>query len=659
MHRSNSSSSSTFRPFSTVEISTPDQEYEGTPTPEDWTAPTQEPGSELTPTAETGVQTTPVPGSGQKMLQVLEQANVPTADLVELAGRLKGIEGIPATETPLAAPLTSGAHQQFWASNVDDNTNFKVSATLRYVSPHLYFWVEDSVNYDAGALKTLGDTFETKIYPKDREFFGSEWSPGIDDDVHLYILLAKGLGQNLAGYYSSADEYDPKAHPYSNAHEMFMLNADNIRLDEDFTKGVLAHEFQHMIHWNDDRNEESWMNEGFSEVAAFLNGYDLGGFDSLYMQDPDLQLNDWPNDENATSPHYGAGFLFLDYFLNRFGDKVTKDLVANPLNGLEAVDDTLQKDGMKDASTGKPVTADSVFGDWAVTNYLLDKNVGDGRYTYANYPDAPQATPGVTIKSCPAANQQGDVHQYGVDYIQINCHGTYTLNFSGSTDTKVLPVQPASGSYAFWSNKGDESDMTLDHSFDFTTVSSPIQLKYSTWYDLEENYDFVYLEARADGGVWKIIQTQHSTDNNTSGNSYGWGYTGKSTGWIQEQVDLSAYAGKKVDLRFEYITDAAVNGEGFLLDDVSIPAANYQTDFEKDDGGWQGNGFVRLENDLPQTYKVSLILQNGQTSVQTIDLDANQKASLPVTIDGDAVLVVSGTTRFTRQVANYQFSLTK
>ena len=35
-----------------------------------------------------------------------------------------------------------------------------------------------------------------------------------------------------------------------------------------------------------------------------------------------------------------------------------------------------------------------------------------------------------------------------------------------------------------------------------------------------------------------------------------------------EEVDLSQFAGKKVQIRFEYITDAAINGEGFLLDDV-------------------------------------------------------------------------------------------
>ena len=55
------------------------------------------------------------------------------------------------------------------------------------------------------------------------------------------------------------------------------------------------------------------------------------------------------------------------------------------------------------------------------------------------------------------------VNQYGVDYIRINCPGNYTLRFEGATSTRLLPADPHSGSYAFWSNKGDKSDMTLTH----------------------------------------------------------------------------------------------------------------------------------------------------------------------------------------------------
>ena len=142
-----------------------------------------------------------------------------------------------------------------------------------------------------------------------------------------------------------------------------------------------------------------------------------------------------------------------------------------------------------------------------------------------------------------------------------------------------------------------------------------------------------------------------------SGNSYGWGYTG-FTDWKVETIDLSAYAGKKVFVRFEYITDAAVNGEGFMIDDVEVTAINYKSDFEADDGGWVADGFVRIQNVLPQRFGLALIL-TSDSSVTMIPLNADQTAEIPLSLSsGDkAYLVVSGLTRFTREEASYQIEI--
>ncbi len=619
------------------------------------------PGEPATATPPVVVTRPPSGDVSTETLKILEQSVVPVNDPRELACKLKGkcniTETVPAPTTEPAV----GDSTSFWVSNVDTNENFKVEATLRYVTPHVFFWVQKGVDYDQGELKALADAFENKIYPTDREFFGSEWTPGIDNDPHIYILYVRGMGSSIAGYFSSADEMNPEAHEYSNAHEMFLFNADNTNLGEEFTYGVLAHEFQHMIHWAQDRNEASWMNEGFSEVAAFLNGYDPGGFDWLYISDPDLQLNDWPNDQSATPPHYGASFLYLTYFLDRFGEDATKAVVKDPANGFDSIDNALQEINAVDTTTGQQVTADDVVMDWAATNYLLDPGVGDGRYTYHNYASANRASATERVSSCPQSAQSRSVHQYGVDYIEIDCTGDFTLSFTGSTVTRLLPASadPDTGSKAFWSNKGDESDMTLTQEFDFTAVSAPIKISFRTWYDLEKDYDYLYLEASEDGETWQIIKTPSGTDKDPSGNSYGWAYNGTTNGWMDETVDLSAYAGKKVQLRFEYVTDAAVNGEGLLLDDVRIDAVNYSTDFESDDGGWTADGFVRVENVLPQTFRLALIIKGAETTVQTIEVSADQTADIPVSLSSGetATLVVVGTTRFTREEASYQFEI--
>jgi hypothetical protein len=599
--------------------------------------------------------------ASQETLNTLTDTIVPINDAYSISERLEGKQDIPPTLDPPVAPFQLGARKSFWASNTDTNENFQVPATLHYITDHSYFWIQDGLSYKEKDLRDLAEAFEQQIYPTNREFFGSEWTPGLDGDPHIYILYAKGLGGNIAGYFSSVDSINPLVQEYSNGHEMFVFNADNVNLREEFTYGVLAHEFQHMIHWYRDRNESSWLNEGFSDLAMFLNNYEIGGHDYLYAEDPDLQLNDWPNDQDLTSPHYGASFLFLNYFLDRFGEEATQALVANPDNGMDSIDLVLQEMNITDPSNGSPVKADDMFADWAVTNYLNDPGVADGRYTYSDYPQAPQFSDTETIRNCEPGLQTRDVHQYGVDYIQIKCRGNTTLKFEGSTQVPVLPADPNSGSYAFWSNKGDESDMTLTHTFDFTGQSGPLTLSYRTWYDIEEDWDFVYLEASTDGENWQMISTPSGTAQDPTGNNYGWGYTGLSGGgpqWIEEQVDLSNYAGQEVKIRFEYITDAAVNGEGLLLDDISIPEIGYFSDFETDDGGWEADGWVRIQNVLPQTFGVSLIKSGDSTTVEEVQLLADNTAEIPLEFGNgvdEITLVVSGTTRFTRQPAAYRF----
>jgi len=209
-------------------------------------------------------------------------------------------------------------------------------------------------------------------------------------------------------------------------------------------------------------------------------------------------------------PHYGQSFLYLTYFLDRFGEEATKALTNNPANDLTSVDDTLAQLNITDPQTGKLITADDVFIDWAVALHLMDGSVGDGRYHYKNYPNAPQVTTSELISSCPQSSG-GSVNQYGMDYYTINCAGNYTLHFTGSTIAGLLPVDAHSGNYSFWSNRGDESDMTLTHEFDFTNVSAPISMSFAMWYDIETDYDYVLLEAGTDGERWQILTTPSGT----------------------------------------------------------------------------------------------------------------------------------------------------
>lgn len=311
-------------------------------------APTEPAASEPAPT-----EMPPLTGAALT-LQILQEEDIPENNPSDLVTRLGGKQDIPATDPDPDAPYEVGDTKAFWVTNVDTNRNFEINATLQYADDVLYIWIENSVAFRKIDLDLLGSEFSQQIYPTDRAFFGSEWTPGIDEDPHIYFLFTGGVGGGLLGYFSSADEVPREAHPYSNAHEMFILNADNLSLAGETIRSTLAHEFQHMIHWNVDRNEETWLNEGFSMLAELLNDYDPGTHDSTYLRNPDIQLTSWGEPGESNIPHYGAAFLFTTYLLERFGEEATQAIVANPLNGMESIDHVLQDLAITDPLTGAP-----------------------------------------------------------------------------------------------------------------------------------------------------------------------------------------------------------------------------------------------------------------------------------------------------------------
>jgi len=637
----------------------------------------------LSPTADTVTfaDGTPTPGSPSSVIQpspmaiklssedferiyhtlsTLENTFIPSADLIYLAERFEGKKGIPRQLTTPPVAYEVGDRLDFYKINTDTNVSSVTTAVLRYASDTLYFWVEEGVKIDQKELQKTLDVFESKIYPTNQEFFGTEWIPGVDNDPRLYILYAGDLGYSLAGYNASSDGVLPLAYKNSNAHEMFYINSDVQTLSDPYTLSVMAHEFQHLIHGYHDPNEELWINEGFSELATLLNGYSAGGFDYLFSYDTDVQLNDWSTESGKNDVHYGASFLYVTYLLDRFGEEITKEVVADQLDGFTSIDHVLAKNGLTDPDTGKIINADDFFVDWTIANLMNDTWFDDGRYAYRIYASAPTASITETLTSCAGKQLDRTVKQYGTDYIELDCPGEeISLQFSGSPTVPVLPISSGENHF-MWSNRADGSVTRLGREFDLTGVSAPITLRYETWYDLEVDYDYVYLLASIDGENWQIISTPSCSRKNVSGNNYGCGYNGYSGGWIEQEIDLSAYAGKKVTLSFEYVTDEAVTAEGFLLDNIQLDALNYQADFESDDGGWLPEGFVNIENLIPQSFLVTILDTSGKSKIQKYALDAGDEISVtlpPLSSGQTYVVIVSGSARFTRQEASYRIDL--
>ncbi len=613
-----------------------------------------------TPVPRDGVLPTPTEAAPKHPLVTddirrLLETEPPVRDRVTLAEEIHPeLIPIPRVVNSVAPVYHVGDQEPFWVYDTDDDRYFRVTAQLRYIFPHVYVWVQEGTKLSGSGLKASGRRFSEKTYPTDRSYFGSEWTPGIDDDPRLVILHAAGLGKRVAGYFSSADEVSRKANPYSNEHEMFYVNPDNLRPGTSFYDGTLAHEFQHMIHWNQDRNESTWINEGCSELASKVNGFDPGGDEQMFFGEPDTQLNAWGDGGEDNTPHYGASYLLLEYSLERFGKGFVRALVAEKANGIAGYDAALK-------SVGYDGNFDDVFADWVVANLLDASDVGDGRYGYRGLDF--YGAKATLVKRLPFTHGE-TVHQYATDYYRLSMSGDVSLTFTGTESVPLASFQPHSGDYVWWGYRSDESEASLVRDLDLRNVEKAT-LRFWAWYDIEEGYDYAYVMASADGGKsWQVLPGDHTTEENPSGNSIGAGYTGISGGrvaprWEEEKVDLSQFAGKRIKIRFEYLTDDAVTHSGWFLDDIQVPEIGWKDDAESP-GEWSSQGFVRVKSSLPQRWLVQAIVldRKGNLRVDRIPVSGGSATEvIHVPDDGRAWLAVSAITPVTYQRSYYKLHL--
>ncbi|MDT0462417.1 immune inhibitor A domain-containing protein [Streptomyces gibsoniae] len=173
--------------------------------------------------------------------------------------------------------------------------------------------------------------------------------------------------------------------------------------------------------------------------------------------------------------------------------------------------------------------------------------------------------------------------------------------------TELIP--PASGSYQWWSGSGNGLNNTLTRDVDLTGKSSAA-LSLKGYYDIEQNYDFLYTEVSADGGAtWKPVDGTVNGAAIPRDASDQPALTGTLDGYADLVYPLDAYAGQKIKLRFRYTTDTGVAKKGFTADDLAVTAdgsAVFSDGAENGTGDWAVNGFsvkgASYSGDYPQYY---------------------------------------------------------
>lgn len=101
-----------------------------------------------------------------------------------------------------------------------------------------------------------------------------------------------------------------------------------------------------------------------------------------------------------------------------------------------------------------------------------------------------------------------------------------------------------------------ENEFMLIQSPPIVLPKGSAYLQFKNWYDVEDNNDRSFVLAKADGDEnWYIVAK----------------YEGSMTGgYSDEEIDLSEYAGKKMNIAFAFMSNESNNKQGWFIDDVRL-----------------------------------------------------------------------------------------
>jgi hypothetical protein len=544
-----------------------------------------------------------------------------------------------------------GRVDRFWIGHAEGQDPHQIEAELRVVSRHAYWYVQRGVTVSDSALADAAREFEERIYPGVRRLVGGESFPGLDNDPRVTVLNADISG--VAGYVTSSDSYPRSVNPFSNEREIVYLNVHAGSPGAAQYLSTLAHEFTHLVHGGDSIAEDTWVKEGLAELVATLV---LGGTRNRVaysLEQPDLPLTSWTeadDDDHAVAAHYRTSELFLRYLADRFGPQALGQLIGRAGSGIAGWDHLLAQQGLSDGLVG-------LFGQWVVAN-VIESQGGPGVW-----PHMESAVEVTAVRPLRRGEAMSDtVAQFGTDYYEVADAAPAAITFQGDRTVAVLSApEIAPGTWVAARADGTASHLTC--TLDLANGPSPI-LRYRVWYDIERDYDFGYVAISADGGHrWELLRTPGMTTVNRLGTNLGAGYTGKSGGdarsrWVDEAIDLGAFAGRAVLVRFSYVTDDALVREGIAVDDVRSVAGG-ASGSQAACRDWNAQGWARVGAELAQNWLLQMIEFSADgVQIHRLPLDGEGRAVW--TGDGRrierAVLAVSAVTPGTLHRPSYRLT---
>ncbi|MCH7874814.1 MAG: IPT/TIG domain-containing protein [Gemmatimonadetes bacterium] len=277
-----------------------------------------------------------------------------------------------------------------------------VSAEVRWVGDHAAIYLDRGApeGFTEADFDSLGTLFDEVLYDVGTRAFGAESDVDLNGVVViLFTTAVNGLTPKsecsnsiITGYFFGLD-IDPglQADPRSNKGEVFYAIAPDAAgtvtcsLGSDVVLRLVpvtfVHEFQHMISYNQHvvvragNAEVLWLNEAMSHLAEELAArrFEALGQDDrfsqfaigdvfnayLYLESPSAFFL-LPREGTGSLEQRGAGWLFLRWLVDQYGDGITRRLAETRRTGAENVE----------AVIGEPFSR--LAAQWFLANYVSD-----------------------------------------------------------------------------------------------------------------------------------------------------------------------------------------------------------------------------------------------------------------------------------------------
>ncbi len=259
-----------------------------------------------------------------------------------------------------------GHQRTFWTCDFSIPSFYELNATLLAIGEHCCIYMQDDCISELGEsvaisqTETIRDEYDTSIYPQVIDLAGHPNGTlgDIDNDPRIFILLSR----NTMTYYSERNEFSSSIVSYTNECEMFYLYYKCHSIS--WTLAVVAHEFHHLIWFNNELDEPPLTLEALAQYAMYHAGY-LAPYNNLapqvgyYLSHPEDSILYWSHND------YGSGYLLAFYIAEHYGVEILRNLITEPSDGPAGIETVLQR-------AGHNITFNELYVNW-ITALTIDE----------------------------------------------------------------------------------------------------------------------------------------------------------------------------------------------------------------------------------------------------------------------------------------------